>query len=65
MNPDRPVPQEHRLGCTMWKCYRSATQGAGDGSVTWWTLQPIERMWWIDAAERLRETLIANPELLA
>lgn len=63
-HPDRPVPVDQQLGCTLWKCYRNATQGMGDGSMTWWTLQPIERMWWLDTAERFREALAVHPDLL-
>lgn len=55
MNPDTPVPPDQRLACALWKCHRIATQGPGDGSVTWWTLQPIERARWIDTAIRVRQ----------
>jgi hypothetical protein len=52
---DSPVPQEQQLACTLWKAHRIAEQGLGDGSVTWWTLQPIERMWWIKTVEKLAD----------
>lgn len=61
-HPDSPVPIEEQLACTLWKCHKHATEGIGDGSVTWWTLQPIERMWWVETAVRFREALTANPD---
>ena len=54
-HPDSPVPDDQQFACLLWKAHRNATQGIGDGSVTWWTLQPVERMWWIETAERLTE----------
>jgi hypothetical protein len=63
MNRPDSVPVEQRLACTLWKCHENAVQGPGDGSVTWWTLQPIERQWWLRTADFLRDALVANPTL--
>jgi hypothetical protein len=55
-HPDDPVPEDQELACLLWKCHYGAVYGMGDGSVTWWTLQPVERSWWIGTAERLRDS---------
>lgn len=60
---DAPVPPDQQVGCALWKCYRSAVYGIGDGSVTWWTIQPIERRWWLDAADNFLDALTVNPDL--
>ena len=53
---DDPVPTEHQLALDMWKCYHIAIWGLMDNyPMTWWTLQPIEREWWIGAAQRLAD----------
>ena len=55
MHPDDPVPPEQELACALWKSYHTASYGLGDGSVTWWTLQPLERSWWVLAARQFSE----------
>lgn len=62
--PDAPVPAEEQLACTLWKCHENATQGIGDGSISWWTIQPIEREWWRRTADNFRDALTANPDLM-
>ena len=63
-NPDREVPPSQLLACTLWKCHEFATQGPGDGSITWWTLTPFERMWWGLTADYFRDSLThCRPEL--
>lgn len=64
-NPDSPVPTEQRLACALWKCHRNAVYGIGDGSVTWWTIQPIERQWWQQTADLFRDALTVTPDLIA
>ena len=60
MHPDStPVPEDEQLAALLWKCEHSAGNrlsggdGIGDGSVSWWTLQPIERQLYKMMAENL------------
>jgi hypothetical protein len=55
-HPDADVPEREHLACLLWKCHHSATYGIGDGSVTWNTLQPVERSWWIKTAENFTDS---------
>lgn len=67
-HPDAAVPESEQLACLLWKCHHSAMYGLGDGSVTWNTLAPVERMWWIKTAENLtdsawwQETVVSGNE---
>lgn len=63
-NPDSPVPAEQQLACALWECHRNATEGIGDGSVSWWTIRPIERKWWMRTADNFRDALTVTPSLL-
>lgn len=61
-HPDDAVPEREQLACTLWKCdYRamdllSGGDGFGDGSVTWNTLQPVDRMRWIATAQAFEDS---------
>jgi hypothetical protein len=55
-HPDSPVPESDQLACALWKCWYNTVNGPSDGTVTWWTLQPITRKWWRETADRFQES---------
>lgn len=63
---DATIPVGDLLACALWKCYRNAHFGGpGDGTVTWWTLQPVERAMWQDMAAFFRDAVETHPDLAA